>query len=828
MSFKDELKCHLCKWILDEPVSLPCRCCWICACHLDDIFSLSKYIKCFLCDRTHQMKRENFRPSKEGKHLIEKELFLTDNEKHLKNQIQTQFNKFQEKMNAKIEMYEATTREYFNNVKEILGDNNLAYKEFEVCKTINKKYLDLLEENQLNLKYKSILNEFRNPFLNFAKINELGCKQELIYRKIELEFDRAIRFISNDVIKKDAFKRKENLIQSSSDCKKDNVKLKEIKSLKSSPLIEKSPFQSKILTKKQANDLIELCGFIRDDKWMLLYRGTRDSFSAKSFHFKCNGKTPTLTIYQVKESNFIFGAYTNVKWDSSNEFKSDPNAFIFSLTNKYNKPCKLNASKDDYSIKCSPLNGPSFGYGPDICVGFYPNYKAQCYSNLGFSYKHPQYNWESIEARTFLAGYEHFRLNEIEVYCRYRVNRRIELKAFKRPKENLNTKVKRIRVKNSFEQTGNILSCKQEKLDLIRLCEFDLNSDWTLLYKGTRDGFGAHDFHSKCDAHANTLTIVKAKPFGNIFGAFTSVEWSSSNAYKYDLNAFIFSLTNRANKPCKMRTSNASFSIKCFTNCGPCFGLGDLYIANDSNENINSYSDLGFGYKHAQYGWETREAREFLAGVRYFQLLEIEVFEISNRQNNRKQIKHDLMFSIDTDPFKSKILTKNQSLELIGLCEFSFLDKWSLLYRASRDGFGAKDFHSNCDNKHPTLIILKAKQSEFIFGGYTSVSWSSSSYEFKLDVNAFIFSLTNKQKQSYKLKTTNATHSIVCSPGDGPIFGAGPDIEIVNNANIEDSRSNLSWTYEHPQYEFKSNDAQTFLTGSESFQLCEIEVYQKN
>ena len=64
---------------------------------------------------------------------------------------------------------------------------------------------------------------------------------------------------------------------------------------------------------------------------MLLYRGTRDSFSAKSFHFKCNGKTPTLTIYQVKESNFIFGGYTNVKWDSSNEFKSDPNAYIFTI-----------------------------------------------------------------------------------------------------------------------------------------------------------------------------------------------------------------------------------------------------------------------------------------------------------------------------------------------------------------------------------------------------------------------------------------------------------------------------------------------------------------
>ena len=80
--------------------------------------------------------------------------------------------------------------------------------------------MDLIEENQLKLKYKSILNEFRNPVLNYANINELGCKQELIYRKIELEFDRAIRFILNDVIKKDNFKLNENLIQSPSDFKK--------------------------------------------------------------------------------------------------------------------------------------------------------------------------------------------------------------------------------------------------------------------------------------------------------------------------------------------------------------------------------------------------------------------------------------------------------------------------------------------------------------------------------------------------------------------------------------------------------------------------------
>jgi hypothetical protein len=41
------------------------------------------------------------------------------------------------------------------------------------------------------------------------------------------------------------------------------------------------------------------------------------------------------------------------------------------------------------------------------------------------------------------------------------------------------------------------------------------------------------------------------------------------------------------------------------------------------------------------------------------------------------------------------------------------------------------------------------------------------------------------------------------------------------------SRSNLGFTYSHPQYEYGTNEAQTFLAGSYQFQLDEIEVYQK-
>ena len=49
-----------------------------------------------------------------------------------------------------------------------------------------------------------------------------------------------------------------------------------------------------------------------------------------------------------------------------------------------------------------------------------------------------------------------------------------------------------------------------------------------------------------------------------------------------------------------------------------------------------------------------------------------------------------------------------------------------LLYRASRNGWGASNFHSCCDNKGPTVTVVKS--GNYIFGGYTDQSWDGRSY----------------------------------------------------------------------------------------------------
>jgi len=175
------------------------------------------------------------------------------------------------------------------------------------------------------------------------------------------------------------------------------------------------------------------------------------------------------------------------------------------------------------------------------------------------------------------------------------------------------------------------------------------------------------------------------------------------------------------------------------------------------------------------------------------------------------------------DPFKSKILSGQQPFGLINLCEFSLNDKWTLLYRGTRDGFRARNFHAKCDGHNNTLTILKAHGTSYIFGGFTTVTWASPC-QFKADPNAFLFSLTNRDNQPSKMRKINATKSIICHPNLGPIFGDLFDILICDYSNTTAGcYSLLGNSYQHPQ----PNEGGSYLAGSFNFQLSEIEVYQK-
>jgi hypothetical protein len=175
-----------------------------------------------------------------------------------------------------------------------------------------------------------------------------------------------------------------------------------------------------------------------------------------------------------------------------------------------------------------------------------------------------------------------------------------------------------------------------------------------------------------------------------------------------------------------------------------------------------------------------------------------EINQIKDKLQSANHFKSDLLsfnqdsfgslclreYNSSIDPFQSQILTGQHPFELMTLCEFRPNNKFTLLYRGIRDGFGSRDFHSKCDGHKNTLTVCKAKGSKFIFGGFTTADWKSSDYR-KTDPNAFIFSLTNKENKPVKMRI-NPNHTdmaIYCDDGYGPSFGDGRDIKLANNAN---------------------------------------------
>lgn len=75
------------------------------------------------------------------------------------------------------------------------------------------------------------------------------------------------------------------------------------------------------------------------------------------------------------------------------------------------------------------------------------------------------------------------------------------------------------------------------------------------------------------------------------------------------------------------------------------------------------------------------------------------------------------------------------------------LSKIKCIFRASQHGWESSDFHEHCDKKGATLFLLTS-ESNYKFGGYTSIPWMSTGKE-KEDRSAFLFGLT-KQMRIFK------------------------------------------------------------------------------
>ncbi|TNV82829.1 hypothetical protein FGO68_gene7824 [Halteria grandinella] len=139
----------------------------------------------------------------------------------------------------------------------------------------------------------------------------------------------------------------------------------------------------------------------------------------------------------------------------------------------------------------------------------------------------------------------------------------------------------------------------------------------------------------------------------------------------------------------------------------------------------------------------------------------------------------------------------------------------SLLYRATRDGFGQGDFHRTCDNQGPTITIIQTT-TDHVIGGYTSEHWDSSS-GWKRSLDGWLFTITHPHPFTRK---KGVELGIKCGCGYGAWFG-NVDLGILDNSN-RDSGSEVHGgsSYEYGGVNLLDGKGYAWFTTKE------IEVYQ--
>ena len=165
-------------------------------------------------------------------------------------------------------------------------------------------------------------------------------------------------------------------------------------------LYELEPYNGEYIMNEEETNLVKQ--WISDSRSMqliLLYKAKVNSDSSYTFHQKCDGKSPTLTVIETTKGQ-KFGGYITVGRNSEREFKTDKNAFIFNLTTRKKFPIR---SDGNYSIFDDKSYGPTFGNWEDNkahAIHVYDNcftHKSYCYSSKIYDIKAEDINGGEYE-----------------------------------------------------------------------------------------------------------------------------------------------------------------------------------------------------------------------------------------------------------------------------------------------------------------------------------------------------------------------------------------------------------------------------------------------
>jgi hypothetical protein len=178
-----------------------------------------------------------------------------------------------------------------------------------------------------------------------------------------------------------------------------------------------------------------------------------------------------------------------------------------------------------------------------------------------------------------------------------------------------------------------------------------------------------------------------------------------------------------------------------------------------------------------------------------------------------------------TIPLPSTKLTISKELSIFQEWLGKDPNAFRLLYKATRDGWSTKEFHTRCDGQGPSITVVRLNTGH-IFGGFTSGSWKSAGGMF-LDPDSFLFSITDgKNRKAYKCPPVAREKGAVVHHSEfGPVWCGGADLSLrLDTGKLHESYSRLQGRYRLPDGYADQSDS--FLAGKYSgWDFAEVEIY---
>ena len=221
------------------------------------------------------------------------------------------------------------------------------------------EYLKTLSE----MKKMSVIRKDNSAIIKF--------EFEVMFKKHEIEIELRSKDNNIELLEKEVKDLKEENILLKKEIEELKTEVKEIKKILNPDFnINKLKIGNKsVIMKENEFDFIHLAIKSRLNKEVKelkkLYQATIDGDGAINFHSRCDNIPNTLVVIK-SAGNRRFGGFTTMPWTSTQEeWKDDPNAFLFS----FDKKKIYSYKKDGKAIYTYKDSGPAFGSAHDIYIG---------------------------------------------------------------------------------------------------------------------------------------------------------------------------------------------------------------------------------------------------------------------------------------------------------------------------------------------------------------------------------------------------------------------------------------------------------------------------